>query len=122
MFATPQGKAIGAAGALALGGALLYSRRDGAPRRPIDAAKANHAGATASMPNSDGSKSSKNGDAMPTQPIRTEGTSSSADAKGVGDKLKGASQSAKEKFEQGVGATREGKDAVGGKSSMAARG
>ncbi|KAK4049961.1 hypothetical protein OIV83_003785 [Microbotryomycetes sp. JL201] len=119
MFATPQGKAVGAAGALALGGALLYSRRDAGPKRPLDAAKANHAGATTSMPHLE---SSKNGDAMPAQPVATEGKSSAADAKGVSDKLKGASQSAKDKFEQGVGATREGKDAVGGKSATAARG
>ncbi|KAK4051512.1 hypothetical protein OIO90_004726 [Microbotryomycetes sp. JL221] len=115
-----DGKAIGAAGALALGGALLYSRRDDKPRRPVDSFGMNHAGATTALPK--GSKSASNQDAMPAQSVVNEGRSSAEDARGVADKLKGASSSAKQKFEEGVGKTREGVNAVGGKSSTAARG
>ena len=51
----------------------------------------------------------------------SEGTSSRADAKGAGDKTTG-SAAAKAKFEEGVGATKEGKDAVGRRGGMSSSG
>ena len=70
------------------------------------------------MPNLD-QKSSKNGSAFPAQPVATEGTSSAADARGTSDKLSGSDSSAKSKFEEGVGKTREGRGASGGKDDSA---
>ncbi|KAK4698905.1 hypothetical protein P7C70_g7365, partial [Phenoliferia sp. Uapishka_3] len=51
----------------------------------------------------------------------SEGTSSKGDSKGMGDKMSG-NAGAKAKFEEGVGATKEGKDAVGRRGGLSSSG